>query len=301
MCLKHNAVKIYRYEIDTRRQGCFTKGMIKSLVRRLSLIVFSVTLLTTLELIAKAEETVTVEPVRTEAWRLLAEGDASAAAASFSRYKDREARVGHGTALLTVQPRTAAGLQRSRQLLEDVVKEPIQDDWSVMAAFLLARWYQLHSLEPDAAEGERRLLDLLEARAGHPWADAAAPKLVIAWLTPDLNETEYTQREARMAAILSRVRDPGAMRDARLAMADAALHRGADHTRALPHYRALVAEAAALRPSLRARVMFQAAESAAALGFNEEASAAWRRFMFEFPNDSRAGEARRRAEAILSQ
>lgn len=246
-----------------------------------------------------ADAPVTTAPARVEAWSLLAAGEATAAAAQFARSEDRESRVGRGAALLAAQPRTAAGLQRSRQLLQDVVDESLQDDWEVMAEFLLARWYQLHAIETDEAEGERRLLALLERRAGHPWADAAAPKLVIAWLQPTLDDAEYARREARLDSLLERVRDAGALRDARLARADAALRRGADHGRALPHYRALVEEAEALRPTLRARVMFQAAESAAALGLHDEAAEGWRRFVAEFPNDFRAGEAKRRAEAIL--
>ncbi len=236
-----------------------------------------------------------------EAWRRLAAGEAAAAAADFARGEGREARVGRAAALLAAQPRTAATLERARTLLEGVVEEQLHDDWAVMAEYLLARWHQAHALQPDPAEGERRLLALLEARAGHPWADAAAPKLAIAWFAAERDAAEFARREERFAEILERVRDPAARRDARLVWADAALRLGPDHARALPHFRALAEEAEALRPSLRARVLFQVAESAAALGLGEEAVEGWRRFAREFPHDARAGEARRRAEEMISR
>ncbi|MCU0791696.1 MAG: hypothetical protein MUE42_02325 [Opitutaceae bacterium] len=239
-----------------------------------------------------------VEPGMTEAWRLLASGDASAARMEFERLENREARVGLGVALLAVQPRTAAGLERARRLFEDVAAEPSKDDWTVLATYLLARWHQLHAIAPDAAEGERRLLALLEEHAGHPWADVAAPKLAIAWLNAGVDDAEHGRREERLRGLLGRLKDPGAIRDARLAMADAALRRNANHRSALPHYLALLEEADALRPSLRARVLFQAAESSLALGLKEEARAGWLRFLSEFPNDYRAGEATRRAKEI---
>jgi hypothetical protein len=288
-------VNMYRYKIDVWRPSWLLAEMRIGSLRR----VFPA--LVGVWVAATASEAAVGMPVRVEAWRLLADGDAAAAAAEFARFEDREARVGRGAALLAVQPRTAAGLERARTIFEGVVEEAIHDDWSVMAAFLLARWYQLHAIETDAAEGERRLLALLEASAGHPWADAAAPKLAIVWLRADLDDAEYARREERLAGLLQRVLDPAALRDARLAMADAALRHGADHGRALPLFRALAAEAEALRPSLRARVLFQAAESAAALGLAEEAVAGWRRFVVEFPNDARTGEAKRRAEEIFSR
>ncbi len=234
-----------------------------------------------------------------EAWRKLAAGEA--AAADFGRSEGREARVGRAVAALAAQPRTAAALERARALLEDVVPEEIQDDWAVMAEYLLARWHEAHAIEPDRAEGERRLLALLEARAGHPWADAAAPKLAIAWFAAERDAAEFARKEGRFAPLLERVRDAAARRDARLVLADAALRLGPDHARALPHYRALAEEAEALRPSLRARVLFQVAESAAALGLREEAAEGWRRFAREFPTDARAAEARRRAAEVLSR
>lgn len=236
-----------------------------------------------------------------EAWRLLAAGEVATAAADFARGGDREARVGRATALLAAQPRTAATLERARALLEGVVEEKLQDDWAVMAEYLLARWHEVHAITPDPAEGEKRLLALLEARAGHPWADAAASKLAIAWFAAERDEAEFARKERSFAGLLERVRDAAARRDARLVVADAALRLGPDHVRALPHFRALAEEAEALRPSLRARVLFQVAESAAALGLREEAAAGWRRFAEEFPNDARTGEARRRAEEVSSR
>jgi tetratricopeptide (TPR) repeat protein len=298
---KDSRVNMYRYKIDKRLRGGFKKGMLKDTIRRLALALLCVLPAAIPVAMAGASGIAVTQPERAEAWRLLADGDAAAAAADFGRHGDREARVGLGTALLAVQPRTAAGLERARQILEAVVEERIQDDWSVMAAFLLARWHQVHAIEPDAAEGERRLIALLMERAGHPWADAAAPKLAISWLKSGLDEVEYARREERLAALLLQVRDPAALRDTRLVMADSALRRGGDHARALPHYRALAAEAEELRPSLRARVLFQVAESAAALGLDEEAVAGWRRFFTEFPNDSRSGEASRRLKEVLSR
>lgn len=235
----------------------------------------------------------------------MARGDYGVAAQAFAGgvkadgIEGREARVGRALALLALQPKTGGNLAEARRWLEDVVADKAAgDDWGILGAVALGRYHQVHATVPDAGEAARILAEVLAARAGHAWADAAAPKLAILWLYGAADRAAFDGRIRELDTLLGRMETASARRDTRVVMVDAVLRRFTDHAAALPWLRAVLAEAEALRPALRSRLLFQGGETARAAGATAEAAGWYRRLAEEFPRDVRAEEARRRAAMI---
>lgn len=211
---------------------------------------------------------------------------------------NRTARFGHAVSLLAVQPRTPSNTAQATQIFEALRSENANDDAGIGAMFYLARIRQLHSFTPDRQAAVSAYRALLTAHPEHYYAQLAVPKLALLLLYDDVPPTEWEHRVSEIAALIPRLSLPAAQRDTRLVLADAFIKLHRDHARAYPLITACLEANLITRVPHLNTLLLQAGESARMLGKDAETIAHYRRFLEEFPRDSRADEIRRRIAAL---
>ncbi len=125
----------------------------------------------------------------------------------------REARFGEAIALLNVQPRTAANVERARELLEIIAHQQDADEVAQAARLFLARVDQMHRAAPDEAGAVKRLPALHDAHPDTQWGQMAvllaAPSMLYASRDPAVRAAALEELETRAARItMDAVRRP---------------------------------------------------------------------------------------------
>jgi hypothetical protein len=219
----------------------------------------------------------------------------------FAASHSREARLGAALATFTIQPLTTDRLTETRAQLESLITENAADDFGIAATYYLARLPAAQNTVPDSAATLTAYRKLLHDHPGHPIAELAAPKLAILLVYADVPDTVWETHVAEITALLSQLESPAARRDTRLALADALLRLHRDHARALPLIAYCLEENLIVRPPRLGMMLLQAAESARELHRSPEAIRYYRRYLTEFPLESKTDEIRRRLQALETE
>ena len=225
------------------------------------------------------------------AWQLLANYRPDQALPKFEQLSThggadaRPARLGSALSLLA-QPSTVPDrVAKARALLAGLAADGA-DDSALAAQFYLARLAEFQAEPPDpvqAAAGFERLI------AGHPdsiWAQAAVPRLAILLLYTAAGPADPAARVAAAEHLEGAAREPPAVMELHLVIADAIFHHRLPDAGALPH---LVAaeRAGGMDAATRADVLTQIAELSRLGGHPEQAERYYRIFLAEYPRDAR--------------
>lgn len=118
----------------------------------------------------------------------------------------RGLRYGEAAALLNVQPRTQANVDRAFAILDEVWSSGKSDDLGMEARYLMGRIEQIHRQSPDAAKADSIFSSMIAENAAHPVAQRAAVKLAILRLyapgTPPQERRRRYDEFSRLAASL---------------------------------------------------------------------------------------------------
>ena len=171
------------------------------------------------------------------------------------------------------------------------------DDIAQAAQFYLARLAEFQAEPPDpkrAAAGFQRLI------AEHPdsvWAQAAVPRLAILLLYTGAGPADPAARVAAAEHLEGSARQPPAVMELHLVIADAIFHHRLPDGRALPHL--LAAErAGGMDAATRADVLTQIAELSRLGGDTAQAARYDRTCLAEYPRDARQFPLRQRLAAL---
>jgi hypothetical protein len=237
-----------------------------------------------------------------EAWQLLANFRPDLALPRFESLAAqdgadaRAARLGAALSLLA-QPSTVPDrVAKARVLLAGLAADGA-DDLGLAAQFYLARLAEFQAEPPDpvaAAAGFQRLI------AEHPdsiWAQAAVPRLAILLLYTAAGPADPAARVAAAERLVATARQPRAVMELHLVIADAIFHHRLPDGRALPHL--LAAErAGGMDAATRADVLTQIAELSRLGGDPAQAARYYRTFLAEYPRDTRQFPLRQRLAAL---
>lgn len=193
--------------------------------------------------------------------------------------------------LIGAQPRTNANLEAATQLLKKLSANPADSEVAAAAGYHLARMLQWARPEPRPLEAAQQYLALNERYPltfhGQLALLRAIP--ILCYLNP--SPAQFDQELARLTTRARAIARVELKRTALAALAEAAHRRGSSPAEAA----ALSAEAAALpfdHRAIRSGVLLGAANRAYLAGKTTEAAEQLRRFLREFPDDTRAYEAR---------
>ena len=229
------------------------------------------------------------------AWKAVTQLKNDEAVEAFST-ATREGRYGRGVAILNLQPRTEANVDTANTIFEELLIEKNDDEIAIHAAYQLARIPHVQRSKPDLPLAAQRYESLIRQHAGHPLADAATVKLAILRLySPEGNPTP-TERLESVTPLGASLRDPDAIRDYNIVMADALGFMRLDPSRALQHLQKAY-ETSRLTGKLQADVLVRISEIAAKTGNQSLSREFARRFLEKFPRDERASSIRKKLEA----
>jgi tetratricopeptide (TPR) repeat protein len=229
-----------------------------------------------------------------EAWSLGARllfNDAARAFDEIAREggeRRREADFGRAVMLLNVQPKTNGNVEESRTLFTRVRAENEEDDFGIASLYYLARLAHYHGRVADAKTARRYYQELSERHPEHTYGQLARLKLVTLILYGADTAGSGADRLSAAEALGTLLKDPSMRSDFHLAMADAWLRFENNEQRALDHLVAAEETGHLVRDSVRASVYVQAGELARRLGHREQAISYYRRFLADFPRDTRA-------------
>ena len=225
-------------------------------------------------------------------WRALANYQPDQALPSFESLATgdgqgaRLARFGSALSLLAKESAIPGRVERARTILSALAVEGQSDDLAAGALFFLARIYENHLDRTNPAEAARLFGRLIEEHASSVWAQAAVPRLAILLLYTPAGPVSPPARVAAAAGLLGRARQPLAIAELHLVIADAIFHYRLPDAQALPHL--LAAEkTGTLDISTRADVLAQIAELSRLTGNQGQAQRYFRTFLSEYPHDFR--------------
>ena len=199
---------------------------------------------------------------------------------------DREARLGEAIALLNVQPRTAANIQRVQRILEGLVVEDGSDFWGLGARFMLARMEQVHFEPPTPTAGVDQFLQLVADAPGTLWGELALLKAAPAMLYASISMEERQQRMDEIEEMAQNLTMDLIRRSLFITLADVALDFEMPADRAL-HYLLTADVEGMVRWQRRANAYLQIAGLARELGDLPLAREYYGRFYEEFKRDHR--------------
>lgn len=240
------------------------------------------------------------EPPPRDPWREVGTGNSLEAHALFtareSDLSPRERSYGEAVALLNLQPRTEARIQRSADLLDAIIAGP-EDKITIPARFLRARIDHIHRTPANLPAALRGYDELFAAHEEHPLAQLGATLAAMARIFAE--ETDpLGEPMAAAEAILPRLTDPTVQAGMHLMLANACIRLGErDQRRALGHFEA--AHALGLRsPKIRANVLASIGGLSEEFGQPARALSAYETFLAEFERDDRAHAIRERLAAL---
>lgn len=210
-------------------------------------------------------------------------------AGALPRELEREVRLGRAVTLLSRQPTSQSQTDTAAALLEALIAEDGDDEAGVSAAFALARLEQLH--RPIDADGTPRAVELYrglaERHPGHELGQMARVKLAMIRLYEPSGEGREMERWREVEPWGVSLRDPAALRDFHLLLADACAAFGGPDELQLDHL--LRAEATGeLSGRQLTNTLVRLAQLGRATGRREVHERFGRRFVAEYPRDERA-------------
>ncbi|HND62305.1 MAG TPA: tetratricopeptide repeat protein [Opitutaceae bacterium] len=196
----------------------------------------------------------------------------------------RRHQLGEAMALLAQPIPVPDRVARGRALLEAVAAG--DDDLALAARFYLGRVAEFQAEPPDPRAAALRFERLIAEHPDSRWAQAALSRLAILWLYTAAGPATPAARVDEAERLAAAARQPQAIADLHLVIADAVFHYRLPDARALPHL--LAAErTAVLDPATRADVLVQIGELARLGGDRALAEKFYRTFLQEYPRDAR--------------
>ncbi len=196
----------------------------------------------------------------------------------------REARFGHGVALLTRQPVTAGQVDSARALFR-ALADSGTDEFAQGARFYLGRIAQHHQETPDPEEAARQFRQLLAEHPDSVWSQSALSRLALLQLYALDPGFSPDQRIAAAEKLLALARAPAAEGEVHIAIAEAIFYYRLPGGRALPHL--LAAERLGGYDRVgRADILLQIAELSRLAGEKQQAAKFYHLFLTENPRDS---------------
>jgi tetratricopeptide (TPR) repeat protein len=236
-----------------------------------------------------------------DGWEALADLAFVEAREAFARGDpdDRRTRFGRALAVLNARPKTRETIEAARRDFAWVSGRNPSDDLGIRARYFLGRIAQLHQYDADWEKAARIYARLVEEHPAHPFAQLAAVKLVLVRLYDASPAEDKASRFAELEALAPRITHPLAHMAFHYALGAAHLAVGGSEEAALGHL-ITAAEAGISQARTRATVYVRIGELARLQGRSEIARAYYRRFLAEFPRESRVSLIRERLTALDS-
>lgn len=225
-----------------------------------------------------------------EAWSLLANYRPDLALPRFEQLAEspagaRPARFGEALSLLAQPSPVPDRVGRARVILAALAADGA-DDIALGARFYLARLAEFSAEPSDPVLAAAEFRRLITEQPASPWAQAAVTRLAILLLYTPAGPAEPAARLAAAEQLLAPARQPLAVAELHLVIADAVFHYRLPDRRALPHLLA-AAQTGALDPTTRADVLVQIGELSRLEGNAAQAESYYRMFLAEYPRDAR--------------
>lgn len=206
--------------------------------------------------------------------------------------ESRAARLATGAAWMSLQPATDDNLAKAAAIFADLAQG--DDEVAAQAAYLRARLWQLHFLQPNYARAAELYEELAARQPRSHWAQLGLVKLAMLKLyaLPDVPD-----RLAAAESILARITTPALQRDLHLQIGQAGVIVKEPLPRFLPH---LVAadRIGGISGTAREDLIVQLGELSMRAGLLAQAREYFERYLQEYPNNVRAyAVAERLAEA----
>jgi len=236
-------------------------------------------------------------------WQALADYKAKAALEIFDAGIDatvpavaREARFGHGIALLDKQPISPAQIDEARRTFA-ALAESGTDDLASAAEFFLGRIAQHHQAVADPAEAAGHYRQLIAEDPDSTWAQAAVGRLAILEIYQLGLSSAPQDRIARAEELFASAHTPAATSELHVSIANAIFFYRLPAAGALPHL--LAAERLGrLDSAARTEVLVQIAELSRLAGDKPQAARFYRTFLRENPIDLRRYIVKERLAAV---
>lgn len=227
-----------------------------------------------------------------EAWQALARFDSVQATTVIESLPGearltREAAYAEAVVLLATEPQTQHKIERVQQLLTAIIEDQATDEFEAKSRYLMGRIFQIHQRDPDPALARQWYESLVRERPRSVAAQQAALQLVLLDIYEDAsgsNPTETIARAMRWAVVVT---EPNIRRDVDLAIARSCLFFNISPAQAYEALQAVIAAPVAGGLRQRADNYVSAILLAEELGKPGEAVDFLRRFLREFPRDSR--------------
>lgn len=227
-------------------------------------------------------------PAAQAAWELIAAYKPEQALKAFQSVTGGDRRrnqFGEAMALLAQPLPVPDRVARGRALLEGVAAGA-DDDLALAARFYLGRVAEFQAEPADPRAAAAQFEQLIAAHPDSRWAQAAVARLAILRLYTTAGPDQPAARVAEAERLVAAARQPQAVADVHLVIADAVFHYRLPDAQALPHL--LAAErTAVLDPTTRADVLVQIGEVARLTGDRALAEKFYRTFLQEYPRDAR--------------
>ncbi|MES2308488.1 MAG: hypothetical protein V4507_06465 [Verrucomicrobiota bacterium] len=188
--------------------------------------------------------------------------------------------------LLNTQPKTEANIQQSAGILRNLIEAKKDDEIGISSKYYLGRIAQIHQASPDPVLAEKIYRELLHDFPESPEASQAVVKLSLIRLYSGLTRDQARQRLAEVEGFSSLVKGNNALVCYHLLVGDYIIRFGGSKEKALEHF--VIAEQAGIRRSTsRADTEIRIGMLARELGKKEIAQTYFKKFIGEFPRDSR--------------
>lgn len=231
-----------------------------------------------------------------DGWQYLGRSQNAAALGAFRAAPvSRDSRLGEAVALLNLQPKTEANLDRAAALLEDLGREGDSDDPGIAALYYRARLAQIHRARPNLEEATRLYRELVARHPMHPLGQLAAVKLAMLSVWRPNVDPKVALAEAE--GLGTRLSDPVALRDFHLALANAYALGEVSEAKSLDHLLA-AHRTGEVSGKVAADVLVRIGELCRLSGKKAQAAEFYSAFLRQFPRDARAFTVRLRLKEV---
>lgn len=234
-----------------------------------------------------------------DAWRALADGrERDALRALGGDLATRAAQLAQAAAVMSQQPATDQNMRTAEAVFIELAKgdDPVAEE----AAYLRARIWQLHYLQPDPAKAAELYQDLATRRPQSHWAQLGLVKLGLLKLYALPDPAAGADRLAPAEALLTRIHEPALQRDLHLQIGQAGVALRQPLLRLIPH---LVAadQIGGIGATAYEDLIIQIGELSLRAGLLDQSKVYFTRYLREYPAALRTFAVQKRLEETERQ
>lgn len=231
-----------------------------------------------------------------EAWKELESLREREALAGFEQAGDDPlAKLGTAVALINLQPKTEANLDRAQAILEQLEDRP--DLPGVLAGYFLARLPQVHRRQKQPDEAVRRYQKLLAEHPEHPFGQLALVQIALIKIRSAKEDADRASLLQELSASGRELTFPPAVRDFHLALADAYADWRISEKESLGHLLTAY-ESGAVTGNVLATLLVRIGEISRKQGDFAQARIFYQKFLDNFSQEIRAYAVRQRMEEL---